>query len=165
MKSIFLIRHAKSSWANPNLRDVERPLNNRGLRDAPFMAKLLLAKASTIQKFISSPAKRALMTATYFAEAFNQSKADIVIEEKIYEAYVEDILELIQDLPEDWQEVALFGHNPTFTSLGNRFSKEYIPNVPTCGILKLQSSVESWKNFDVGNTHLAAFYYPKQYFT
>lgn len=165
MKTVFLVRHAKSSWEDISLRDIERPLNRRGLRDAPFMADLLKGKGIQPDQIISSPAVRAYTTATYFAKAFEIPIKAIVKREAIYEAYTRDVVTLIQELSDDLNTVLLFGHNPAFTSLANLFSKEeYIPNIPTCGISKIESNTTTWSNFSEQTAHLTAFYYPKQYF-
>lgn len=164
MKTVFLIRHAKSSWKDPSLDDVDRPLNKRGLRDAPFMAKLLKGRGVQPDRLLSSPAKRAHTTATYFAEALGIPPSQIEIRREIYEAFPEDILDLIQELPGALSTVLIFGHNPTFTSFVNKFTEEYIANVPTCGIVHLEAAVDSWGRFDEDNGTVRAFYYPKQYF-
>lgn len=164
MKTIFFIRHAKSSWADMSLRDIKRPLNKRGLRDAPFMAKLLKGKGVAIDAIVSSPANRAFTTATYFAEAFGMKVADIIIKKEIYEAYTEEILEVIRDLSDTIQTVLVFGHNPGFTSVANMFTEDYIANVPTCGITKIEADISTWKELEPEKGKLTAFYYPKQYF-
>ena len=92
MKKIYLIRHAKSSWDDPGLSDIERPLNHRGLRDAPFMSKMLKGKNVTPNKLISSPANRAFTTATYFAKELNIPEQAIVIRKEVYHAYPEEVL-------------------------------------------------------------------------
>ncbi|MFK8104627.1 MAG: histidine phosphatase family protein [Saprospiraceae bacterium] len=164
MKTVYLIRHAKSSWSDSTLRDVDRPLNPRGLRDAPVMASILLAKEGKVPDLlVSSPANRAFTTATFFAEAFGIEDAKIQVVPKIYEAYTNDIFEVIGGLEETVQTVCIFGHNPTMTSLANMFAGEYIPNVPTCGILKLNSTAEQWTDFSTNNTERVAFHFPKQY--
>ena len=89
MKTIYFIRHAKSSWADMSLRDIQRPLNARGLRDAPFMAKMLKGRGVQLDAIVSSPANRAFTTATYFAEAFGLKSADIIVKQDIYEAFTE----------------------------------------------------------------------------
>ncbi len=165
MKTCYLIRHAKSSWADPSLRDIDRPLNNRGLRDAPFMANLLKGKGIVADQLVSSPANRAFTTATYFAAAQGLSANDIEKKKEIYEAYPEELHNLILTFPDDWNAVFMFGHNPGFTSLANRYASEYIPNVPTCGIVCLESEAKSWLKFNPSNTRMTAFYYPKQYFS
>ncbi len=165
MKTVYLIRHAKSSWNDSTLRDVDRPLNPRGLRDAPVMAKVLFAKEGKAPDLlVSSPANRAFTTATFFAEVFGIEDAQIQVVPQIYEAYTNDILEVIGSLPETAQTVCIFGHNPTMTSLANMFAGgAYIPNVPTCGILKLSSTAEKWTAFSTDNTERVAFHFPKQY--
>lgn len=163
MKKVYFIRHAKSSWNDPGLSDIERPLNKRGFRDAPFMAKMLRGKNISPDKLISSPANRAFTTATYFAKELNIPEKAIVIRKEIYHAYPEEVLNIIRNLPNTDTEVLLFGHNPCFTSLANQFSKEYIPNVPTCGIVKIEAEVENWKDFEKAGI-LTEFHFPKQYF-
>ena len=165
MKTIFVIRHAKSSWKDPSLRDIDRPLNNRGLRDAPFMAKLLAGKGIKVDRLISSPANRAFTTATYFAKAFGITPDDIQKDESIYHAYPEDLSDLVRGLPEDLNTVFLFGHNPTFTSFVNRFTSNYIANVPTCGIAQVEADVSNWADFNTRTAKLVAYHYPKQYFS
>ncbi len=164
MKTIYFIRHAKSSWADPFLSDMDRPLNKRGLRDAPFMAKLLQSKEIKVDKIISSPANRALTTANYFAEALQFPESSIWVNPTIYEAFTGDIISLIENLDNSWNTVFFFGHNPTFTSVANIFAQEYIPNVPTCGIVKVISECVGWHEFFNKKPTLKNFYYPKQYF-
>jgi len=164
MKTVYFIRHAKSSWKDPSLADVDRPLNNRGKRDAPFMAKLLREKDISVDQLVSSPAKRAFTTAAYFAEAFGMEKTNILVLKDIYEAYPEKILRIVQAFSNDWNTVLIFGHNPTFTDVVNLFADRYIDNVPTCGIAEIEANIDDWANFGKENAKLVAFHYPKQYF-
>ncbi len=164
MKIVYLIRHAKSSWENPALPDFQRPLNKRGLRDGPFMAQLLRDKGVKPDLLVSSPANRAMTTATLFAEAFDIRPEDIVRKDNIYEAYPSDILQIIAELPTESNIVLLFGHNPTFTSIANHFTPdEFIDNVPTCGIVKIEAMTEDWKTFS-SEGKATAFHFPKQFF-
>ena len=165
MRTLYLIRHAKSSWSNATLKDFDRPLNNRGLRDAPFMAKMLKGKIEQLDKIVSSPANRAFTTASFFAEAFDIRIEDIQTEKSIYEAYSEDIMSVIRGFDNDWQQVALFGHNPGFTHMANNFSTDYIPNMPTCSIVQISAIDAKWADFDSDKASNRAFYFPKQYFT
>ena len=164
MKTVYFVRHAKSSWSDANLRDIERPLNKRGRRDAPFMAKLLKGRGVRPDRLISSPAKRAYLTASFFANALGTGPENIDQHSKIYEAYPGTILKIIEELPDEWNTVLLFGHNPTFTDLANTFSSQYISNVPTCGICRVDCEVEEWGKFTKENAELTEFHYPKQYF-
>lgn len=164
MKTVFFVRHAKSSWDNPSLRDIERPLNKRGQRDAPFMGKLLSGKGIKPDRLISSPAKRAFTTAKHFAKAMGIPEEDIDVDKRIYDAYPGDILDIVQELPADYSMVLIFGHNPTFTGVANLFTEDYISNVPTCGIFRVDADVEAWPDFREGKGRLAEYHYPKQYF-
>ena len=163
MKTLFIIRHAKSSWEDPQLADIDRPLNKRGLRDAPFMAKMLKARAVQANKIITSPANRAYTTATYFANEMNINKLDIVVKNEMYHAYPRDILKIVNEFGGYANTLMVFGHNPGFTSLANLFSEDYIANVPTCGIVEISSSTSKWKSFTPENSKRVNFYYPKMY--
>lgn len=162
MKSLFLIRHAKSSWDNPGIRDFDRGLNERGLREAPMMAGLLLQRGFTPDLIVSSPAKRAFSTARFFAEAFGHPEQNIERIPDIYEASVMDILHIIHKLPDAAQRVYIFGHNPTFTDVANRFADDFIDNVPTCGIVHLETEAERWADMYEDNTRLRACLFPKE---
>lgn len=163
MKTIYLTRHAKSSWGDPSLRDFDRPLNGRGKRDAPFMASLMKGKGVAPDRIISSPANRAFTTATHFAEALGIDVTDIEKKQDIYEAYPETLHEIVTSINDDLNTVFLFGHNPGFTSYANRYASEYIPNMPTCSIVCLSSTADSWSQVDPSNTKVTAFHFPKQY--
>lgn len=162
MKTVYFVRHAKSSWEDPGLSDIERPLNKRGFRDAPFMAKMMKGKNANPDKILSSPANRALTTATYFSEALGIPTKGIVVRKEIYHAYPEEVLNIIRNLNDEDKTIFLFGHNPCFTSLANQFSDDYIPNVPTCGIVKVVAETNKWGEFEKKGK-LKEFYYPKQY--
>ncbi len=161
MRTLFLIRHAKSSWDNPGLRDFNRPLNERGLHDAPKMAQALAKKGLRPDLLVSSPAKRALSTALFFAKALGVEEESVVQEQDIYEAAPAEILRIISRLPDDARTVMLFGHNPTLTDVANRFSNDFIDNIPTCGIVQIESNADSWKAFYEGNTFVKACFFPK----
>ncbi|MDO8366481.1 MAG: histidine phosphatase family protein [Saprospiraceae bacterium] len=163
MRTLYLIRHAKSSWGNPGLRDHDRPLNERGLHDAPKMAQLLVEQGIKPDLLVSSPAKRALTTAFFFADAFKVEPVEVLREPNIYEAFPQEILRIISELPESATTVMIFGHNPTFTEVANQFiENDFIENVPTCGVVKITSSAPSWREFYEGNSKVAACYFPKE---
>ena len=164
-KTLYLIRHAKSSWADPSLNDFDRPLNKRGLRDAPFMARLLAAQHVKADAIISSPAVRTMATARYFAEALQYPSHQIQQENRLYEAAPWDIIEVIRQGKAEWNSVLLFGHNPSITSVANKYSQSYIANVPTCGICRLEANIQNWSEWNEHTALLTNFYYPKQYFT
>lgn len=162
MKTVYFIRHAKSSWDNPGLRDFDRPLNKRGLRDAPFMATVLKNKEIEIDRIITSPANRAKTTAGYFARALEV--AELLEDEVIYEAYTDEVLDLVKSQPDHLKHIMVFGHNPTFTSIANLFSTTYIANLPTCGIVRIEGAIDSWALLNEENAKVVDIYYPKQFF-
>lgn len=164
MKKIFVIRHAKSSWSDTGLRDLDRPLNKRGMRDAPFMAKLLYGKGIEIDALVTSPAKRAFDTAQFFLKQWKASSNLLITEPRVYEATPTRLLEIVREFPDDWEAVLLFGHNPTLTSFINLFANEYLANLPTCGIAELDSTAEKWALLGNNNTKLIDLHYPRQFF-
>jgi phosphohistidine phosphatase len=164
MKTIFLIRHAKSSWAAANMRDFDRPLELRGHNDAPRMAKHLKQLGFQPDLIVSSPAMRAKTTAAYFADAFGIPLESIDYQQDIYEANEEDIENVIRELPEEAQTVLIFGHNPTFTYVADAYSKIHrFDNISTCGIVQIEAYTEGslWKNFHPNTAEVKAFWYPK----
>lgn len=165
MKTVYFIRHAKSSWNDMSLRDHDRPLNKRGLRDAPFMSKLLKGKGVKVDAILTSSANRALTTANYFKQELDLTDQQFLIRKDIYEAWAETVLEEVKNAPSEAETILVFGHNPTFTSIANFYSEEYIPNVPTCGICKIEFDIDSWGELSKSNGKLTGFYFPKQYFS
>ncbi len=165
MKTVYFIRHAKSSWEDMSLRDSERPLNKRGFRDAPFMAKLFKAKELQPDLILSSPAVRAYTTAKFFAEELGIAIESIETDSDLYLGNEDYILGRIQEMDETKNTLCFFGHNPTTTHLANIFYGEYLPNVPTCGIVKIQGNIGSWKQFQPKEVKFVEMHYPKQYFT
>lgn len=164
MKKLYLIRHAKSSWDDAGLRDFERPLAPRGKRDAPFMANLLMEKQVIPDKLVSSTAQRAQDTAGHFAKVFHVDPWSILLNEAIYEALPDTLQEVVKGLDDQWDTVFLFGHNPGFTLFANRFSEgSRFDNVPTCGIVAIQTDRDSWSEFVPGNAKIIAWYFPKEY--
>ncbi|MBX2929693.1 MAG: histidine phosphatase family protein [Saprospiraceae bacterium] len=163
MKTIYFVRHAKSSWDHAGMRDIDRPLNERGLRDAPFMAQLLAGKIARPDRILSSPANRAHSTAQFFASAFGIPAGEVEVVREIYEAWPDEIIRIVTNLPDEWGTVFLFGHNPTFTAVANMFSEEYILNLPTCGIFSVEADVDTWKKFGREKGRLTALHFPKQH--
>lgn len=162
MKQLFLVRHAKSSWSEPGLSDRERPLNDRGKRDAPFMADYLLGKGLAPDRLISSPAVRAYKTAKYFRKTLGLDKSMLSKESELYFGSESDWLFMINSLDESVLLPAFFSHNPTITYFSNSFQNAEFENVPTCGIIHLSSTATSWKDVDQKNTSVIAHYFPKE---
>jgi phosphohistidine phosphatase len=146
MKRLTLVRHAKSSWKNPELADFDRPLNKRGKRDAPRMGERLAARKKPPEVIVSSPAKRARKTAELIARELGISDRKLLWKDEIYEAAPEVLLEAVRGLDERWHHVLLIGHNPGLTELANLLADCGIENIPTCGVLCLDFDVEGWKD-------------------
>ncbi len=164
MKRLYLIRHAKSSWNEPDLADIDRPLNKRGKRDAPFMGKRLKEQHKANPDLIlSSPAKRALRTAKIIAKEIDYPKGKIEIKDSLYGSGVEAMLNVIQYLDDSLDEVMLFGHNPDLTSLANYLSNHEVDNIPTCGIFCVDFDIQSWQDVGKGKGIFKFFDYPKKY--
>ena len=144
MKTLVIVRHAKSSWDNPGLSDHERPLNNRGLRDAPTMGARLAELGPPVDKVISSSAVRALTTAELVTQEMGLPWDEIQIEDALYHATEEEMLEIIQEQDDYIDGVMIFGHNPGMTYLVNDLSDLDLGNLPTCGVAILQFDIESW---------------------
>jgi len=161
MKKLLLVRHAKSDWNDPKLSDFDRPLNDRGHKNAPEMAERLLKKHIVPELIVSSPAKRAFTTAKYFAKTFGIDKSEIEKNEGIYEASVNDLLKIINDFDNSKNFIALFGHNPGITTLAVGLSGAYITNIPTCGLILIEFPFDDWRmiSFDTGAKLL--YDYPK----
>jgi phosphohistidine phosphatase len=164
MKTLLIVRHAKSSWNDPSLTDFERPLNKRGKRDAPFMAELIRNKNIKPEIIISSPARRAITTARNFAEAAGYAAADIQTEPAIYDDGPRAITSILKAIDDDTDTAYIFGHNPDFTYLATYLTGEHFDNVPTCGCVCIEFDMESWTDIEEENGRLIFFEYPKKYF-
>jgi len=164
MKILYLVRHAKSSWKNAEeLSDVERPLNKRGERDAPFMAAILQRKGIMPDLLVSSPALRAISTAMEFAATFEYLEGKIFIEDRAYLASSDTIWGVVQNFDDGFDTVMMFGHNPGYTEFVNMFDNVYIDNLPTCGVVCIAFSVSSWADVELENGKVMWVEYPKLY--
>ena len=162
MKNIYLLRHAKSSWADGSLSDAQRPLNDRGRRDAPEMGARFAARGETLDRVLSSPALRAHTTAGMFCEACGYPAADIVVEPDLYFSGSGSIADLIRAQDDSVRSLMLVFHNPDITHFAN--SIDYgvrIDNVPTCGLVKLIGDIAQWRDWTPDDTDVEYFDYPK----
>jgi phosphohistidine phosphatase len=161
MKTLVLVRHAKSSWDDPSMSDFDRPLNERGKADAPEMAKRLKERLKEIDVFISSPAKRAKKTAKIFAEAFEVDKDKIKLVEDLYLAAPQVFYATVAGLNDKHKSAALFSHNPGITDYANSLADIRIDNVPTSGVFAVQADTEEWAGFADAKKTFLFFDYPK----
>lgn len=163
MKSLYVIRHAKSSWGDFTQPDFDRPLNERGKRDAPVMAKRLIDAGVTIDLFISSPAKRAHKTCKLFCEVFNRAESDIKLINELYHASSQMLYEVVGSISDKHSSAAVFCHNPGITDFVNSLdAMVQVDNMPTCSIVGVRISADSWKDFATSKKEYLFFKYPKQ---
>jgi phosphohistidine phosphatase len=146
MRRLTLVRHAKSSWDYPELPDFERPLNLRGRRDAPAMAKRLAAEPLGPVRLISSPALRAITTARAFAEVLGIAETEVGLDSAIYEADCARLLDVVHNLDDADDHVLLFGHNPGFTELAAALAPQQLGELPTCAVLTLRFESPHWRD-------------------
>jgi phosphohistidine phosphatase len=161
MKRLLLVRHAKSSWRDPSLADIDRPLNQRGKRDAPVMGERLKAQGLLPDLIIASPAKRARKTAKILAEKLGYPKNKVVYEKGIYTEEVRGITARVQAVDAAVSSIMLVGHNPELTLLAEGLTARQVDNIPTCGVFCLEFSCQSWRDISAANSRLLFFDYPK----
>lgn len=146
MKSVYFCRHAKSSWEDMSLRDHDRPLNARGLRDAPLMVRYLNDLGYTFDGIWSSTANRALSTARIFARHMGVDDIHFHQSSELYHSSPDQMVSVLRETISDYNSIALFAHNPGMTQMANLFSPNIIDNVPTCGVFKIEFEVDSWSD-------------------
>jgi phosphohistidine phosphatase len=144
MKRLILVRHAKSSWKNALLSDVDRPLNARGKRDAPRIGAYLASQGMQPDIILASPAKRARKTAKLIAEVLPDARERILYDPALYQASPELLMARLGALDENWQQVMLIGHNPGLTEFAKLLTNIGIDNLPTCGVIVTDLPITSW---------------------
>jgi phosphohistidine phosphatase len=164
MKTLYLVRHAKSDWSNEGLADIDRPLNTRGYRDAHLISGLMKSKRLIPDLIFSSPAIRAISTALIFCRNFNLNCSDIRINSNLYEASVKQYIDIVLQLDDRFKSVMLFGHNPIISNLANSLTMPISESIPTCGCLGIRQSAHGeWKNFQTANKELVFYDFPKNH--
>ena len=162
MKTLYLMRHAKSSWSFDDLTDRERPLNDRGRDDAPRIGQALAKRDIKLDLMVSSPAVRALSTAVLVARELDYPHDKIKVEPDIYEADLEALLAVIHALPDEAGSVLLTGHNPTITDAANYLSPSPLSGeLPTAGLMCLRFLTDNWAEIGPANAEFYFYEYPK----
>ena len=160
-KTLILVRHAKSSWNNAGLTDHDRPLNSRGIRDAPRMAERLSSRGVKPDRIVSSSAVRALTTARVFASELGVGPDALAVEEAVYGADYDGLMELIRNTDDHFDCVMWFGHNPTFTDVANALVREGVGHLPTCSVVTMALGADSWSEVGEGRLSLIRLDFPK----
>ena len=162
MKTLFIIRHAKSDQSFFG-NDFERPLNERGKSDALMMAKRLVEKNFKLDALVSSPAIRAKKTAEFFLQTLQIQKAEIIFNSALYHAPSEVFYEVISILPNELNVIAIFSHNPGITYFVNSLNTEVkVDNMPTCAIFAASADITKWSEFLKSKKEFLFFDYPKK---
>ena len=160
-RTLVLIRHAKSSWANPLQSDFERPLNERGKVEAPAMGEKLKSLQVIPDLIIASSAKRTRQTAKRIAKEVGYDEADIKWEEKLYHCIPSVFEEVIYEIADIVKTVFIVAHNPGITEFVNQLSPEFsIDNMPTCGVVGVHMEGGEWNNFSTAKRKVFLFEYP-----
>jgi len=159
MKTLYIIRHAKSSWSF-NLKDFDRPLGARGRKDVKKVGKYLDDQLDCPQLMITSPASRAFYTALFVADAWGYPEEKIVLDPAFYHGSPHGIIKTLAGLERD-SSVAIFGHNPGFTELANSLSDISTDNIPTCGVVGIRFDMNSWKDLNKNRGQHFTFIKPK----
>ncbi|MDF7801089.1 histidine phosphatase family protein [Pontiellaceae bacterium B1224] len=161
-KTLYLVRHAKSSWVNPSYSDFDRPLNDRGQRDAPETGRRFKAKGVMPDVVLCSPARRAVETLNLLNAELGIPENSIYMQKRIYEASTETLLELIQLLDDSHGSVMLVGHNPSMTWLAEGLVDAQFQNLPTCSVVTISLDSNHWNEAGNCPAELLNLDYPKK---
>lgn len=141
--------------------DKDRPLNDRGKREAPKMGKRLAKRAVKPELIVSSPAVRALATAKIIARKLDYKLKEIVVDDRLYPGDADKLLTVIHRLDNELKRVMLFGHNPALTDLAHRLSSDIV-HMPTCAVAKFKFRVKSWSSVSKSKLARVALDYPRK---
>jgi len=161
MKTLLLIRHAKSGWDDASLSDFDRTLTERGKSDAKMMAQRIKGQSIDIDSFVSSPAKRAKKTAKIFMKELKKNVEEMLLIPDLYEASVNNFYSTIENLEDMRNVVAVFAHNPGITEFVNSLDCSPVYNMPTCAVFALKIKTNHWKDFHEAEKQFVFFDYPK----
>jgi len=161
MKTIIIVRHAKSSWDFPHLSDHERPLLEKGKSKTKLINDYFLKNNLTVDLILSSHAVRAYETAKIIARHIGYPIESIRIDKMIYHANAERLIDQFYDLPDNINQVMLVGHNPTLTNFVNQYLENKIEWLPTSGAVSIDFDTDKWENISQAKFKLNFAVYPK----
>ncbi len=157
MKTLYIVRHAKSSWKYQKVQDQDRPLKERGISDAYTMANIMVNKISKPDVFISSSAMRALQTSIIFCNTFNFPLANLKISKSLYSFSDGYLIKTVKALDDAYNSAIIFSHDHGISTFVNKYGNQIIDHVPTCGIIGIELDIKHWKNLSKGKTILIDF--------
>ncbi len=161
MKTLYITRHAKSSWEYEGINDIDRPLKKRGINDAYLISSVLQKKVACPDVFVASCANRALHTAMIFSYAFNYPLANLKISKSLYNFSDGYLIKTVKALDDSFDSAIIFSHDHGISDFVNKFGNKLINHVPTCGVIGIKFENNHWKNIKSGDTFLVEF--PKNY--
>ena len=161
MKTLYIVRHAKSSWEYEGIKDIDRPLKQRGINDAYLISNVLNKKIATPDVFISSCANRALHTAMIFSYSFNYPLANLKLSKSLYNFSDGYLIKTVKALDDSFDSAIIFSHDHGISDFVNKFGSIQVEHVPTCGVIGLKFDSTHWKNIKNGKTIITEF--PKHY--
>ena len=157
MKTLYIVRHAKSSWKYESIEDIDRPLKERGIKDAHLLSKYLSEEIKRPDVFVSSSANRALHTAVIFCENFKYPLANLKIKRQLYSFSDGYLVKTVKALDDSFDSAVIFSHDHGINSFVNKFGDKPIAHVSTCGVIGIQFKEKHWKNIKKGSTSLIEF--------
>jgi phosphohistidine phosphatase len=163
MKTLYLLRHAKSSWQNPDLDDFERPLLEKGLKRSKLIIDYLMDHDISVDLIISSPALRAQATAEIFARALNYPVDEIKKYKKLYFGDSDSYYEQFFDVPKHVNSMMLVGHNPSITNFANQFLEKKIDFLPTSGLVSISFDTDQWEKAGIAKRKVNFVVYPRMF--
>jgi phosphohistidine phosphatase len=161
-KTLYFVRHGKSSWDYENISDIDRPLKIRGIRNSYEMARRLKIDCNVPELFISSPAIRALHTASIFLNVYELSYGNLQVDERLYGNGLNEIQQVVKSQHPTVNKLMIFGHNPDFSELASTFTKKSFVDLPTCGIAIFEFKCSLWEEISKENVENEYFDFPKK---
>lgn len=154
MKTLYIVRHAKSSWVYDGIADIDRPLKKRGINDAHLLSKHLAKNISKPDVFVTSSANRALHTSIIFCENFGYPMANLKIKRQLYSFSDGYLVKTIKALDDNFDSAIIFSHDHGINTFVNKYGNKPIAHVPTCGVIGIQFDTRHWKSIKKGKTIL-----------
>lgn len=161
MKTIYLIRHAKSDWNNQELTDFERPLNTRGVNDTEKIGKELNKLGFNPEKIIASPSKRTTTTIQFLCEHISFNFKHVEFNSKLYHPSNENFINIIEDLPDEIENIAMVSHNYGISEFADYLTENFMEAMPTCAVVCIELEINSWKEIVRGLGTTKWYIYPK----
>jgi phosphohistidine phosphatase len=163
MKTVYIVRHAKSSWKYEGIADIDRPLKKRGINDAYLISKVLVDKIKRPDIFLSSSANRALHTAVIFAGTFNFPLSNLIIKKSLYSFSDGYLVKSIMALDDGFDSAIIFSHDHGITTFVNKYGNRNIPHFPTAGVVGIEFNTKHWKSIKPKKGRTVLVEFPKKY--